>query len=211
VFNYWKVSNLLLVILVVLWSFSTAIIILLHLPGLYLITIKALNINVHLSLVKINDNFDYITEYLQSPFITKMHNLIAVDYNGRQHFQDVKHFILINDVSMVVLTIFVSQKILQLKQIGCLWMIMNEIKLVYSSLLVIFIFGLLDFNDLFFIFHKLLFFYNSNWIFSEKTNPIINVFPEEYFMLCFIFIYLSITLVLGCLFYFGKRDLTQPK
>lgn len=207
--NNVKISNLVLAILIILWSFSISVFILLHFTELYIITIKWVDISINVNLTELNKNFNYISEYLQSPFIHTMHNLIAVDHSGREHFREVKQLILMNNISMIILTFFLTKKLYKLKQDRCLWVIMNELKIVYVSLMVICIFGLLDFNDLFILFHRILFFSTSNWIFNVKTNPIINVFPEEYFMICFVFVYICITIVVGFLFYLGKKDLNK--
>ncbi len=39
---------------------------------------------------------------------------------------------------------------------------------------------MLDFNDVFIIFHELLF-QNRDWIFDPRQDPVINVLPDQYF------------------------------
>lgn len=41
---------------------------------------------------------------------------------------------------------------------------------------------MLDFNDVFIIFHELLF-QNRDWIFDPRQDPVINVLPDQYFFL----------------------------
>ncbi|MEG0832559.1 MAG: TIGR01906 family membrane protein [Oscillospiraceae bacterium] len=45
----------------------------------------------------------------------------------------------------------------------------------------------IDFNKAFVLFHKL-FFNNDYWIFSEKTDPVITILPQGFFMHCALFI-----------------------
>ena len=45
-----------------------------------------------------------------------------------------------------------------------------------------------DFDRAFEIFHAILFPGKDNWIFNSRTDPIILVMPEEFFMNCALFI-----------------------
>ncbi len=60
-----------------------------------------------------------------------------------------------------------------------------------SALLLVIVLGILvaiDFDKAFKVFHKIFFPGKSNWLFSEKTDPVIKILPQQFFMNCAILI-----------------------
>ena len=53
---------------------------------------------------------------------------------------------------------------------------------------------IIDFDGLFVLFHKIAF-NNDDWIFDARLDPVINILPEEFFMLCLVVI--AGTVILG--------------
>ncbi len=61
--------------------------------------------------------------------------------------------------------------------------------LVFVFIIIVFVFiALIDFNTAFTIFHSIFFPGKTNWIFQFENDPIILIFPAEFFMNCAIFI-----------------------
>ena len=131
-------------------------------------------------------DFNTLIKYLQNPFIEKLKfNNFPMSINGEFHFYEVKKIFL----SIYCITIFIVLFFIVL-------FIVNRItgKKIYfhkilnygANTLIFIIISLLsaifiDFSKAFVVFHKI-FFNNDYWIFDERTDPIINVLPEEVFM-----------------------------
>lgn len=125
---------------------------------------------------------------------------------GAQHFRDVRHLFQL-DLVLLVLSVFV---------LGLLWLICKKRRVTAyrffgfgpqfwasASLLTIFavvsVLAALDFNSAFTIFHKLFFPGKDNWVFSYKTDPIIQVLPQVFFRNCALLI-LGVMVVLCVIF-----------
>ena len=76
--------------------------------------------------------------------------------------------------------------------------------LLYTSILGFLV--AIDFDQAFIIFHKL-FFRNDFWIFDYRTDPVITILPETFFMHCFILIVLIIVVfALLCLIFYRYKQ-----
>ena len=155
----------------------------------------------------IKRNYDILIQY-QSIFYQGDLHLpdFIMSATGRIHFEEVKK-------------IFEAIQILCiLSAVGSFFMIKNNIKekeydflrltSLFSIVIPLFI-GMLvsiDFNKAFIIFHKI-FFRNDFWIFDYRTDPVIMILPQDFFMHCFIMIVgLVIVLSIVCsLMYRRKR------
>jgi len=66
-----------------------------------------------------------------------------------------------------------------------------------------------DFNRAFVVFHALFFPGKENWIFDPRTDEIINILPQEFFMNCAVCIVAVLLLCCACLvlsdLLFGRR------
>lgn len=60
--------------------------------------------------------------------------------------------------------------------------------LTLGLLIALGIFGAIDFNALFTLFHKIAFPGKENWVFNPRTEQIINILPETFFLSCAVFI-----------------------
>ena len=56
-----------------------------------------------------------------------------------------------------------------------------------------------DFNQAFILFHKIVF-RNDYWIFDYRTDPVITILPEAFFMHCF-FMIISIVIIISLCLY----------
>ncbi|GAB2022723.1 TIGR01906 family membrane protein [Pseudolactococcus yaeyamensis] len=127
-------------------------------------------------------NFDILMTYLLNPTIKtlRMPDFVSSP-EGLKHFVDVKHlFILAILLALFFLlptVIFIKKKLyIQFYQ-GI------KICLVIPVFIaVIALFG--GFDSVFISFHQI-FFRDATWLFDPATDPVINILPETYFMLCF--------------------------
>ncbi|WP_413813626.1 TIGR01906 family membrane protein [Apilactobacillus apinorum] len=166
-----------------------------NLSIIYLITIKILNISasIHISMASVSNNYTNIIRYLQSPFINQMHTAIPVNEVVIRHFRDVKTLLMISNTLMIILTLIAVKLIKRLSFANKLWLLKMPLRSTYMLFTSLILFSVVDFNDAFVFMHKLLF-RNQDWIFDEKKEPIINLFPSQYFMVGFIFIFLLVSI-----------------
>lgn len=68
----------------------------------------------------------------------------------------------------------------------------------------------LDFNEAFITFHQL-FFRNDYWIFDERTDPVIKILPEPFFMHCFFAIVIVVLLLAVMLYGYYRYRIYQEK
>lgn len=99
------------------------------------------------------------------------------------HFRDVKHlfiaFQLYVPLAIIALTLLV-RRALKDREI----MFLKLTVVITGMILIVFAFlGISDFNSAFVLMHQLLF-RNNYWLIDPLTDPIINIFPEDFFKYC---------------------------
>ncbi|RYM06875.1 TIGR01906 family membrane protein [Sporolactobacillus sp. THM7-7] len=151
---------------------------------LFYFDIEYLNIEEesNLSRETIIENYDYMIDYLLNPMPQTFH-LPSLDYSehGRIHFQDVKRIFTFNYILLVITGI--------ISIIGFYFSVRNRdfyfLKTAAAALILFTIIPLVafavDFNTVFIIFHEL-FFSNDYWIFDARTDPVITILPETFFL-----------------------------
>lgn len=132
-----------------------------------------------------------LINYLQNPFIDKLsfENFSMSTY-GEIHFYEVKKIFLILIIILGIFIFIVGITLLlrrykknKLNKLEILEVCNNSTNILiifFSSIVVLYF---IDFSWAFTLFHKI-FFRNDYWIFDPKIDPIINVLPEELFMIC---------------------------
>ena len=150
---------------------------------LYYFDIGHLNIveTSNYSKSEIIENYDYVIDYMSSPMEDEF-ILPSIPYAkpSQIHFYDVKKIFHLVDI------LFVISGVISL--IGAYFYIKNKsytflnwssyMLLALPSLLILAF--LTNANSAFTIFHKI-FFRNDYWILNTKTDPIINIMPQEFF------------------------------
>ena len=144
--------------------------------------------------------YEKIILYLRNPLITKLSfNHFTLSNNGQQHFLEVKFiltylFMIASSIAIFLIfylvykKFFYSKTILNQKTKTNLLICKNYFNsILLTILLILGTFIIIDFDNLFIGFHKL-FFNNDFWIFNVTTDSIITILPQNYFMLCTIFI-----------------------
>lgn len=163
--------------------------------------------NVGLTLDELMANYYDMLRYLNLPWVNE---LVMADFpvsaSGAFHFYEVKRLFFINYGILIVsglLSFFYLRTIYRERSFyGPLR------PLQYAMIIPIVLLGLLalNFDRMFVVFHEILF-NNDAWLFNPATDPIINVLPQDFFMLCFIVVFVVMEIVLLS-FYIGFKRKT---
>ncbi|MGL4761753.1 MAG: TIGR01906 family membrane protein [Sarcina sp.] len=144
--------------------------------------------------------YEKIIVYLRNPLITNLKfNYFTLSPNGQQHFFEVK--MLLTYIFMLACSIgvflivyltykkFFFNKTLLHQKIKTNLILCKKYfnSIIISTVVCLGLFIIIDFNKVFIVFHNLLF-DNDLWMFNETTDSIISILPENYFMLCAVFI-----------------------
>lgn len=157
------------------------------------------------------ENFDQLMQFLNNPFAQ---TLSLPDFpmsaSGIQHFIDVKHLFLL-DYVVLLLTIIPSVYYLRhLNRTARFWKLVRPFQIAMGVPVVFGFFMLMGFDQFFITFHET-FFTNSDWLFDPRTDPIINVLPEAFFMHSFILFFVLIEALFFGMVLLGKWSLRPKK
>lgn len=197
-----KILNVIFSICFSIFIITTAINFTVSFKQLYYYDIYKLNIPKlsNLSKEEIKLNYDYLIEYNLSKNVDEFEMpTIKSSNQGKIHFEEVRDiFQNVNKISRICLIISLIGIIIGIKN--------KDIKILnYTSKaliiipLVLAIPMIINFEDTFVIFHKLMF-SNDYWIFDPRLDPVINILPEEFFFHAGIMI-LGIVLVVSIILY----------
>ena len=179
-------------IVLALFLLSTAITFVIFFEPLFRGVILLFGLEQHsgISTATLMENYHVLISYLTRPWIKE---LVMPDFpsspQGLFHFEEVKRLFMVNFVIAVISTIVSLVLIRRFKKERKLFLLLTPLKgILYATLL--FVVCLVSFFDVIFVkFHEL-FFHNSAWIFDPRLDPIIEVLPEEFFMICFLIVFL---------------------
>lgn len=216
------ISKIIQGIMVALFTIGLSVIISLNLRNVYSYSIDKYSLTEigQLSKDALMSDYKILLNYLQNPFIEKLKfNNFIMSNNGEFHFYEVKKiFLNIYLIIIVIALIFIIIGFI-LKNFNRKLYLFNILNYGANTLIGIITVLLtsifVDFSKAFIVFHKM-FFNNDYWIFDSKTDPIIDVLPEEVFKLYAIIV---IAFVLGFIilykvFYYkgkNKDKLTKNK
>ena len=182
------IGKILLVINIVLFiiSFSIAFVILFR--PFYYHQIKSLNIEEksNLSYEEIKEAYDDVLDYttMKGSFKT---GKLKYSSDGMNHFRDCKKLFILDFLILGISTIVLLVQFKYFRKVKILnfspgfW---SSISIIVFFILVLISYLLLGFNKVFELFHKVFFLGKSNWILDPDTDPIIDIFPKEYFLNC---------------------------
>ncbi len=202
-------KDIILSIVLMIFIISFAVVFTVFFKQLYYFDINYLNIGKisGLSVETIKENYDILINY-QSIFYQGDLNLpdFTMSVAGRIHFQEVKTIFEVIQVSMLIsgiISIILLIKRFKEKEYRFL-RLTGIITILIPSILGFLV--AIDFDQAFIIFHKL-FFRNDFWIFDYRTDPVITILPETFFMHCFILIVLIIVVfALLCLIFYRYKQ-----
>ena len=180
----------------VLFIISSAIVIPITIRGYYFLHCQILDIpglsgySMEDITLAFNDVMDFI--WLGKPFAT---GNLAWSEEGRAHFADcVPLFWLDLIVFLVTSVLLLTYAFLLGKKVLRHCRFLGISSYAYAGMgtllffLVVGIYGLVDFDGLFVLFHSVFFPGKSNWIFDPNKDQIINILPESFFACCGAFI-----------------------
>ncbi|WP_291650536.1 TIGR01906 family membrane protein [Clostridium sp.] len=195
-----SISKIIQGIAVALFTIGLSVIISLNLRVIYSYSIDKYNLTRvgQLSKEALMNDYNILLNYLQNPFIKKLKfNNFIMSNNGEFHFYEVKKIFL----NIYLIIIIISLTFIVIKFILRrynkkfeLFKILNYGANTLISIITVLLASIfIDFSKAFVVFHKI-FFNNDYWVFDSKTDPIIDVLPEEVFKLYAIIV---IAFVLG--------------
>ena len=189
-------TNILLAVVLTTFIFTLAVVLILNFKWLYYIEITLLGIEKRsgMNVAAIKANYDTLIAYNQFWFRGDLQfPTLPMSTTGRIHFQEVKTIFSVIQIlciiSFVAAIIGIIKKARR-RQYGYL-KITGLMSLAIPVILGIS--ALLNWDAFFEIFHKLLF-KNNYWLFDSRTDPVILMLPDAYFMHCAILILVLIFL-----------------
>ena len=209
-----KILNVIFSICFSIFIITTAINFTVGFKQLYYYDIDKLNIPKlsNLSKEEIKLNYDYLIEYNLSKNVDEFEMpTIKSSNQGKIHFEEVRDiFQNVNKISKICLIISLIGIIIGIKN--------KDIKILnYTSKaliiipLVLAIPMIINFEDTFVIFHKLMF-SNDYWIFDPRLDPVINILPEEFFFhagIMILGIVLAVSIILYTIYKFISKKIEQ--
>jgi len=178
-----KTLNIIFSVFFSIFIITTAIRFVVGFKELYYFDIDKLNIPKlsNLSTEEIKLNYDYLIDYNLSSKVEDFEMpTIKSSIQGKIHFEEVRDiFQNLNKISIVCLIISVLGIIISLKNKD-IQILSYTSKALITIPLILAVPIIINFEDSFVIFHKLMF-SNDYWIFDPRLDPVINILPEEFF------------------------------
>ena len=209
-----KILNVIFSICFSIFIITTAINFTVSFKQLYYYDIYKLNIPKlsNLSKEEIKLNYDYLIEYNLSKNVDEFEMpTIKSSNQGKIHFEEVRYiFQNVNKISRICLIISLIGIIIGIKNKDI--QILNYTsKALIIIPLVLAIPMIINFEDTFVIFHKLMF-SNDYWIFDPRLDPVINILPEEFFFhagIMILGIVLAVSIILYTIYKFISKKIEQ--
>lgn len=202
-----KVKNTIGYIAIFLFILTFAIAFTINFTPLYAFDISYLNIEETVGLPKevILENYRILMKYLNLPWVTQ---LSMPDFpssaSGLFHFYEVKVLFMLNYgvfvISGILAFLFLRKKVKDRR----MWQLIRPAQMMAIIPLVILFFIAVNFRRIFLLFHEV-FFNNDAWIFDWRTDPIILALPQDFFMHCFILVFVIMEIGLWGLYFWSKR------
>ena len=149
----------------------------------------------------IRRNYDALIEYC-SPFFTDELSFpdFAASESGLFHFEEVKViFNFIYTCGLICLVIYIPIGIYKLKKKSFSFIKVSAATAVLLPAIAAALCAI-NFNKLFIRFHEIVF-NNDDWLFNYKTDPVILILPEDFFMHCLIMI-IVLVIIFSCIMFF---------
>lgn len=172
-------------------------------PIIHQIDVSNYQLDVYCGLSKeeIARNFHSLANYLwifqREPLALES---FGMSINGAIHFAEVKN--IVDGLQILWLVTGIIGGIgayFEIKENH--WVFMKKTAMLMILVpLAIGITASLNFSAAFVVFHRI-FFRNDYWIFDTKTDPVINILPEQFFMHCF-FVIVVLVVVMAILLYY---------
>ena len=205
----YKKNDIFLAIMLMIFIISFAVVFTVFFKPLYYFDINYLNIDQisGLDAETIKENYRILINY-QSIFYQGTLNLpdFVMSDSGRIHFEEVKRIFEAIQVMMVISgLISIPMTIKKIKEKEYRFLRLTGLITIIVSTVLGFLAGL-DFERTFVLFHQIVF-RNDYWIFDYRTDPVITILPETFFMHCFMLIVVIVCLLaIICLGYYRYQQ-----
>lgn len=209
----YRLGQLVLGVVLMLFFISFSVTVTLNFRPLYHWDMKAMNLSAVSGLTEeqILRNYDTLIDYnnIWGPDTLVFPDL-AMSESGRIHFEEVKRVFSVFEW-MVPVTL-----VLGVAGIWCFHQKKQFLYLKYTALLSILVpaaIGIamaVSWDTVFVTFHKIVF-RNNLWIFDARTDPVITILPDTFFLHCAILIIAGVLIGSGicCILYLKKRKETE--
>lgn len=205
----YKKNDIFLAIMLMIFIISFAVVFTVFFKPLYYFDINYLNINQisGLDAETIKENYRILINY-QSIFYQGTLNLpdFVMSDSGRIHFEEVKRIFEAIQVMMVISgLISIPMTIKKIKEKEYRFLRLTGLITIIVPTVLGFL-AALDFERAFVLFHQIVF-RNDYWIFDYRTDPVITILPETFFMHCFMLIVVIVCLLaIICLGYYRYQQ-----
>lgn len=192
---------------------TLAISLVIILTPLYSLTAQALHLaeNLGMSHEALMENYHILIQYLNFPWIEQLNMPdFPSSTSGLFHFYEVKRLFMINYILLLVSAVASYRYIASIRKRQNYLPLNHFFKWGSVVPLILVILLVLNFDWLFLTFHQLLF-NNDAWIFNPVTDPIILALPQEFFMVCFAFVFIFIELVFISGYFLTKRKIKERR
>lgn len=154
-------------------------------------------------------NYSILLKYLNNPWIQSL-NMPDFESSkqGLFHFSEVKKLFMLNYGIFIFSLVFSVFLVLYLKKRNQLTVLVKLLRYTLYIPIVILVLLFVNFDRIFVLFHEV-FFNNEAWIFNPSTDPIINVLPQSFFLVCFIFVFITFEVQLIFIYFVLKKELRR--
>lgn len=166
---------------------------------------------INLSPQNIQSDYNNVINYLRFPWINDLNlKYFSMSSSGTLHFQEVKNIFSLIFISFLITLLIGIISYYFYDNVFLINIIKSFNFYFYFNISFVFIFIItlfFNFSSLFTLFHHI-FFNNNYWIFNPLNDSIILILPENFFMLCALFILGSILLIsFSCKLYYNKNKI----
>ena len=203
-----KQGNILLALVLTLFIFTAAVVLVLNFKWLYYIDITILGLEEKsgMTVKEIRANYDALIQYNQFWFHGDLKfPTLFMPETGRIHFQEVKRiftavqYLCMGSRIASLIGIIRHARSRRLGYLKIAGILTFAIPLLLGALAAV------SWERFFVVFHRI-FFRNDYWLFDSRTDPVILILPDAYFLHCALLILLLIVLGgLFCFWIYGKR------
>lgn len=174
----------------------------------FFVTTSHLEKKVGLSQAGLMSDYKNLLRYFNYPWVNKLQMTLPSSYDGMQHYHDVKQLFLLNYICFIIFGFIAITFIIRLVKQKELWRLIRPFQIAATIPFIgVFLF-FFHFEHYFILFHELMF-RNNDWIFYPQLDPIILALPENFFMICFLLVFILIELFFFIGIYVGKREIKR--
>ena len=175
---------------------------------MFLFSVNLFNLDqvVNISKENILENYIILLQYLHFPWIDQLSMPdFPTSASGALHFSDVKNLFYLLYALLLASGIFSFFFLNNLRKNEKLYKLKNIFRVLVFVPLIIIVLLYFFFDEIFLLFH-LTFFDNDAWMYDPRTDPIILVLPQEFFLMCFIEVFVLLELGLVAMYGLGKYN-----